>query len=155
MVCSFAVSSASVISCHQARGHKQVTSPSTNSLRGLREVCSTYIHTHTHTHTHTQTHTHIHTYTHNKRTFPARRPAVCLPTSHWTILNVQRESSFWTLLVQIHSIMVMFGWTGLAPWEFECSFPGRLNSMFTVTHRRHRPESGPSARSNPSGKCSQ
>ena len=34
------------------------------------------------------------------------------------------------LLVRIHFIVVMIGWTGLAPWEFECPFPGSLTSTF-------------------------
>ena len=55
----------------------------------------------------------------------------------------QRESStYWSksiqptgpnpshdnLLVQIHFIIVMMRWTGLAPWEFEFPFPGSLTS---------------------------
>ena len=32
------------------------------------------------------------------------------------------------LLVQIHLIIVMVRWTGLAPWKFEFSFPGSLTS---------------------------
>ena len=28
------------------------------------------------------------------------------------------------LLVRVHLIIVMIRWTGLAPWEFEFSFPG-------------------------------
>ena len=32
------------------------------------------------------------------------------------------------LLVRIHFIIVMIGWTGLAPWEFEFHFPGSLTS---------------------------
>ena len=35
------------------------------------------------------------------------------------------------LLVRNHFIIVMIGWTGLAPWEFEFPFPG-LNSLFQV-----------------------
>ena len=34
------------------------------------------------------------------------------------------------LLVRIHFIIVMIRWTGLAPWEFECAFPGSLISTF-------------------------
>ena len=33
-------------------------------------------------------------------------------------------------LVPIHFIFVMMWWTGLAPWEFEFSFPGSLISAF-------------------------
>ena len=32
------------------------------------------------------------------------------------------------LLARIHFIIVMIGWTGLAPWEFEFPFPGSLTS---------------------------
>ena len=32
------------------------------------------------------------------------------------------------LLVHNHFIIVMIRWTGLAPWEFEFSFPGSLTS---------------------------
>jgi hypothetical protein len=35
---------------------------------------------------------------------------------------------YYNLLVRIHFIMVMIGWTGLAPWEFEFPFPGSLTS---------------------------
>jgi len=34
------------------------------------------------------------------------------------------------LVVRIHCIIVMIGWTGLAPWEFEFPFPGSLTSTF-------------------------
>jgi len=34
------------------------------------------------------------------------------------------------LLVRIHFIIVMIGWTGLAPWEVEFPFPGSLTSTF-------------------------
>ena len=42
------------------------------------------------------------------------------------------EREFFTdnLLVQIHVIIVMIRWTGLAPWEFESPFPGSLTSTF-------------------------
>ena len=33
------------------------------------------------------------------------------------------------LLVRIHFIILMIGWTGLAPWEFEFPFPGSLTSL--------------------------
>ena len=32
------------------------------------------------------------------------------------------------LLVRIHFIIAMMRWSGLAPWEFEFSFPGSLTS---------------------------
>ena len=34
------------------------------------------------------------------------------------------------LMVQIHFIIEMIWWTGLAPWEFEFPFPGSLTSTF-------------------------
>ena len=34
------------------------------------------------------------------------------------------------LLVRIHCIIEMIWRTGLAPWEFECSFPGSRMSTF-------------------------
>ena len=34
------------------------------------------------------------------------------------------------LLVRIHFIIEMMWWTGLAPWEFEFSFPGSLTPIF-------------------------
>ena len=40
----------------------------------------------------------------------------------------QREFFVDNLLVRIHFIIVMFRWTGLAPWEFEFPFPGSLTS---------------------------
>ena len=44
----------------------------------------------------------------------------------------QREGTFFidNLLVRIHFIIVMLGWTGLAPWEFEFPFPGSLAFTF-------------------------
>ena len=34
------------------------------------------------------------------------------------------------LLVRIHYILEMIWWTGLAPWEFECPFPGSITFAF-------------------------
>jgi len=34
------------------------------------------------------------------------------------------------LLVRIHFMIGMIRWTGLAPWDFECPFPGSLTSTF-------------------------
>ena len=45
----------------------------------------------------------------------------------------KREFFIDNLLVQIHFIIVMIRWTGLAPWEFEFPFPGSLTSTFLVT----------------------
>ena len=42
------------------------------------------------------------------------------------------------LLVRIHFIIVMIGWTGLAPREFEFSFSGSLTSTF-LGEGRSRP----------------
>ena len=42
----------------------------------------------------------------------------------------EREFLIDKLLVRIHFIIAMLRWTGLAPWEFECSFPGSLASTF-------------------------
>ena len=52
-----------------------------------------------------------------------------LPDSWFTSnQNFSRESCIANLLVRIHCIIVIIGWTGLAPWEFEISFPGSLIS---------------------------
>ena len=40
--------------------------------------------------------------------------------------NVQSEFFIDNLLVRILFISEMIWWTGLAPWEFEFSFPGSL-----------------------------
>jgi len=40
----------------------------------------------------------------------------------------EREFFIDNLLVRVHFIIVMIRWTGLAPWEFEFSFPGSLTS---------------------------
>jgi len=41
-----------------------------------------------------------------------------------------REFLIDNLLVRIHFIAVMIGWSGIAPWEFELPFPGSLPSAF-------------------------
>jgi len=43
-----------------------------------------------------------------------------------------QESEFFidNPLVRIHFVIEMIRWTGLAPWEFEFSFPGSLISTF-------------------------
>ena len=48
----------------------------------------------------------------------------------------EREREFFidNLLVRIHCIIVMIGWTGLAPWESELSFPGSLTSTFLTPY---------------------
>jgi len=49
----------------------------------------------------------------------------------------EQEKEFFidNLLVRIHFIIVMIGWTGLAPWEFEFPFPGSLISTFLSRSR--------------------
>ena len=42
----------------------------------------------------------------------------------------ERELFIDNLLVRIHLIIVIIRWTGLAPLEFEFTFPGRLISTF-------------------------
>jgi hypothetical protein len=44
--------------------------------------------------------------------------------------SAEREFLIDNLLVRIHFIIEMIRWTGLAPWEFEFSFPGSLTSTF-------------------------
>ena len=46
--------------------------------------------------------------------------------------KAEREFCIDNLLVRIHFIIVMVGWTGLAPWEFEFPFPDSLTSTFLV-----------------------
>ena len=48
------------------------------------------------------------------------------------VRGAHREREFFidNLLVQIHYIIVMIRWTGLAPWESEFPFPGSLTSTF-------------------------
>jgi len=47
----------------------------------------------------------------------------------------KREFGFDNLLVRIHFIIVMTGWTGLAPCEFEFLFPSQLTSTLLVACR--------------------
>ena len=48
------------------------------------------------------------------------------------VLLLRRERGFFIddPLVQIHFIVVMIRWTGLAPWEFESPLTGSLTSAF-------------------------
>jgi len=46
--------------------------------------------------------------------------------------EAEREFFIDNLLVGIHFIIVMIRWSGLAPWEFEFSFPGSLTSTFPL-----------------------
>ena len=54
----------------------------------------------------------------------------------WTFLTLpycvwlQMEFFIDNLLVRMHFIIVMIGWTGLAPWEFESPLSGSLISAF-------------------------
>ena len=45
-------------------------------------------------------------------------------------ISRKRDRKFFidNILVQIHFNLEMIRWTGLAPWEFEFSFPGSLPS---------------------------
>ena len=45
-------------------------------------------------------------------------------------IPLERESFIDNLLVRILFIIEMIRWTGLAPWEFESSFPGSRTSTF-------------------------
>ena len=54
-------------------------------------------------------------------------------------LLVEREFFIDNLLVRIHHIIVMITWTGLAPWEFEFPFPGRLTSTLLSSGETFKP----------------
>jgi len=58
--------------------------------------------------------------------FVAREMAVFPFSAAWP----ERELFIDKLLVRIHFIIVMIRWTGLAPWEFESTFPSDLTSTF-------------------------
>jgi len=45
---------------------------------------------------------------------------------------LEREFFIDNLLIRTHVIIVMIWWTGLAPWEFESSFPSSLTSTLLV-----------------------
>ena len=57
----------------------------------------------------------------------------------------EREFFIHNLMVRIHFIIVIIGWTGLAPWEFEFPFPCSFTSKFLG-----KTCSGPSRRASPS-----
>ena len=69
-----------------------------------------------------------------------KRFATCVLYSHLPIFRErllsgkrsQREEAFLieSILAQIHCIIVMTRWTGLAPWDFEFPFTGSLTSTF-------------------------
>ena len=50
------------------------------------------------------------------------------------------------LLVRIHFILVMIRWTGLAPWEFEFPFPGRMHLPSHVGNVQNNPARSPLSR---------
>ena len=54
----------------------------------------------------------------------------------FSLLNTKTEREFFidNLLVRIHFIIVMISWTGLAPWDFQFSFPDRLTFTFLAQH---------------------
>jgi hypothetical protein len=52
------------------------------------------------------------------------------PASDRTVNRPERGFFIDNLLVRIRISNVMIRWTGLAPWEFEFPFPGRLTSSF-------------------------
>ena len=54
-------------------------------------------------------------------------------TEHGTSDAGNEKKIIDNLLVRIHFIIVMIWWTGLAPWEFEFSFPGSLTFTFLGT----------------------
>ena len=62
----------------------------------------------------------------------------------WTLQGPERESFIDDLLVRIHFIIEIIRWTGLAPWEFEFSFPGSLTSTCLLqgllSHTWSRPD---------------
>jgi hypothetical protein len=47
------------------------------------------------------------------------------------------------LQVRIHFIIVMFRWTGLAPWQFEFPFLGSLTVCFQDMRVSYRQAAGP------------
>ena len=55
-----------------------------------------------------------------------------LQVLHTPYREREREFLIDHLPVQIHLIIVMIRWNGLAPWEFEFPFPGSLTSSFLV-----------------------
>jgi len=62
----------------------------------------------------------------------------------------EREFVIDNLLVRIHCIIVMIRWTGLAPWEFECPFPG---SQLPRTPPRRATRTAPAACARSSDIC--
>ena len=56
----------------------------------------------------------------------SQRQSWNLPQGTSNYFVEEREIFIDKLLVRIHFIIVMIRWTGLAPWEFEFTFPGSL-----------------------------
>ena len=52
------------------------------------------------------------------------------------VVHQERQND--NLPVRIHFIIVMIGWTGLAPWKHEFPFPGSLTATF-LTARENAP----------------
>ena len=48
---------------------------------------------------------------------------------------LERDFFIDNLLLQIHFVIEMIWWSGLAPWEFEFPFPGSITSTFQGRHR--------------------
>ena len=61
---------------------------------------------------------------HRENLLREKRRVLKFPRVIWRGQRVapQREFFIGNLLVQIHFIIVMIRWTGLAPWEFEFPF---------------------------------
>jgi len=52
------------------------------------------------------------------------------------LADAERDLFIDSLLLRIHFIIVMIGWTGLTPWDFELPFPGRLTPSADARRRR-------------------
>ena len=59
------------------------------------------------------------------------------PAMQHARVHFEREFFFGSLFVQVYFIIVMIGWTGLAPWEFEFPFPDSLTSTFLEPAMQH------------------
>ena len=64
-------------------------------------------------------------------------PEVGSHVDHVPLRRRERELFIDNLLVRIHNTIVMIGWTGLAPWEFEFPFAGSLTSTFLPSCAEH------------------
>ena len=52
---------------------------------------------------------------------------------HPQVVFIERDFVMVNLLVRIHFTIVTTRWTGLAPWEFELTFPGGLHLLLGDT----------------------